>query len=156
MSKNIEISVKDLLGFFRGAIKSLIPWLEKAHIEWEEGKASDDWDAIVEALYQSFIGDSLHAEFSEVYNILKYNSEINNVSSVDYIEVKSKNFPDSKFAFISFLNNSFEFDDVVVAELDDNDRVKEFTNLNYEASEFIFVKRINKSKTYIENIDILL
>lgn len=55
MSEKWNTSVTELIMVFRGALISIIPWLERAKIYWKNGESYDDWDNIVNALYENIV-----------------------------------------------------------------------------------------------------
>jgi hypothetical protein len=149
-------SVTELLLIFRGALLAIIPWLEKAKIKWKEGEAYDDWDNIVESLYKNIVCSSLTGEVASEYRIAKYNFNYGDYSSINYIELRSKDELEKRFAFIAFQCYSSSLDNIKVAELNKTDKVVGYTNLKLESLEFIFVKNIDGKKQLIDSIEVAL
>ena len=85
MNINWNTSVTELIRIFRGALLSIIPWLEKAKIKWNEGEAYDDWDNIVESLYLNLVCSTLNGEVSVENNIAKYNFTYSDYSTINFI-----------------------------------------------------------------------
>jgi hypothetical protein len=156
MSNTLKTSVNELLAILRGALLSIIPWIEKAKIKWKEGEAYDDWDNIAESLYKNIVCSSLTGEVASNYSIAKYNFQYEDYSSIDFIEVRSKGYSEKKFAFIAFQSNSSPLDTLRVAELDKTNKVVDYTNLKLDSLEFVFVKNINGKKEVIDSIEIVL
>src|SRR3954466_740972 len=52
-------TVDQLLLVFRDALRALVPHVEKVRIEWRDGSAYDDWDAIAQTLYERMVVSSL-------------------------------------------------------------------------------------------------
>lgn len=52
-------SINELLLNYKGALQSLIPWLEKSNIPYKEGEAYDEWDAISSTLYETMVTNSI-------------------------------------------------------------------------------------------------
>ena len=156
MNNNLKISVNQLLEIFRGAIISIIPWLEKAKIEWQSGKSYDDWDNIAIALYQNIICNSLTGEVLSQYSIAKYDFHYSDYSQLDYILVHSNEHMNKKLAFVSFLSISTPLDFVEVAILDDFEKVLEYINLSNNNLEFIFIKLTNGIKKKIIEVNIIV
>jgi hypothetical protein len=156
MSNNWKTSVTELLAIFKGALLAIIPWLEKAKIKWKEGEAYDDWDNISESLYKNIVCSSLIGEIASENTIAKYNFNYDDYSSIDFIEVRSKENYEKKFAFVAFQTNSSPMDTVKVAELDKTNKVIGYTNLKFDSSKFVFVKNVNGKKEVIDNIEVVL
>lgn len=156
MSKKLKISVNELLAILRGALLSIIPWIEKAKIKWKEGEAYDDWDNIADTLYKNIVCSSLTGEVASDYSIAKYNLQYENYTSIDFIEVRSKGYSENKFAFIAFQSNSSPLDTIRVAELDKTNKVVGYTNLKFESLEFVFVKNINGKKDALDSVEVIL
>ncbi|ACP21007.1 hypothetical protein Aasi_1725 [Candidatus Amoebophilus asiaticus 5a2] len=156
MSNNWKISVSELLDIFREVLLAVIPWLEKAKIKWKEGEAYDDWDNIAEALYKNIVCSSLTGEVAFKYTIAKYNFNYDDYASIDFIEVRSKDNSEKKFAFVSFQSSFSPLDSVKVAELNKTDKVVGYTSLKFDSLGFFFVKNINGKKEFIDNIDVEL
>lgn len=156
MDNNWTTSVNELIFIFRGALIAIIPWLEKAKIKWKEGEAYDDWDNIAESLYRNVVCSSLTGEIASDYSIAKYNFEYEDYSLIDFIQVRSKNYPDKCFAFVSFQSNSFPLDCVNVVELNEADKVLGNMNLKINDLEFNFVKNKKGKKEIINEIKVKL
>lgn len=156
MSNNWKTSVTELLAIFRGALLSIIPWLEKAKIKWKEGEAYDDWDNIAESLYSNIVCSSLTGEVASEYRIAKYNFNYDDYASINFIEVRDKENYEKKFAFVAFQSNFSPLDNVKVAELDKSNKVVDYTNLNFDGLEFVFVKNNNGKKEVIDSIEVSL
>ena len=156
MSNNWKTSVTELLAIFRGALLAIIPWLEKAKIKWKEGEAYDDWDNIAESLYKNIVCSSLTGEVASEYEIAKYNFNYDDYVSINFIEVKSKDNSEKKFAFVAFQSNSSPMDSVKVAELDKTEKVIGYTNLKFDSLDFVFVKNFNGKQEVIDSIEVVL
>jgi hypothetical protein len=156
MSKNWKTSVTELIAIFRGALLSIIPWLQKAKIKWKEGEAYDDWDNIVESLYANIVCSSLIGEVASKHGIAKYNFAYNDYSSINFIEVRGKGNSETVYSFVAFQSNFSPLDSVKVAELDKANKVVGYTNFTFEELEFIFVKNVNGKKEVIDNIEVTL
>ncbi|SRR5579883_528682 len=55
------ITVTDLVDTFRTALLSLVPFAERLRIPWRDGESYDDWDAVAEVLWRSFVVDAIAA-----------------------------------------------------------------------------------------------
>jgi len=49
-------NVTELVGLFREALLALLPVMDKARIEWREGRTYDPWENIERILYDSILG----------------------------------------------------------------------------------------------------
>lgn len=156
MKNDLKISVNQLLEIFSGAIISLIPWLEKAKIEWLNGKSYDDWDKIVTALYQNIVCSTITGEVLSEYTIAKYEFQYSDYSNLEYIQAHSKDYADKKLAFISFQNISSPCDYVKVAILDDFEKVIAYIDLPNNDLEYSLLKYTNGSKEKVKEVNILV
>jgi hypothetical protein len=157
MDKNLKISVNHLLEIFSGAINSLIPWLEKVEIEWLNGKSYDDWDKIVNSLYENIICSTLTGEVLTEYSIAKYDFEYSDYSQLDFIQVQCDDHNDKKCAFVSFKSISTPCDFVRVAIIDDFEKVLDYLDLPFNNSlEFRLIRFENGIKVKIKEVDILV
>jgi hypothetical protein len=154
MNSNWKTSVTELIVIFRGALLSLIPWLEKAKIKWSEEESYDDWDSIVEALYLNIVCSTLIGEISSEYKIAKYNFYYDSYKSLNFIRALDKNNPEKTFVFIDFKSSIHPLDKVKVAELDKLDKIVGYTYLKFEDIDFVYVKNINGKKEFIESIEV--
>jgi hypothetical protein len=151
-----KTSVTELLTIFRGALLAIIPWLEKARIKWNEGEAYDDWDNITESLFKNIVCSSLIGEVTFNYPIAKYNYNYDNYATLDFIEVKSKDYYSKRLVFVGFQTNSSSLDSVKVAEINEANKVVGYTNLEWDDLVFVYVKNTNNEKDIIESIEIEL
>ncbi|MDX2282733.1 MAG: hypothetical protein NW241_01165 [Bacteroidia bacterium] len=156
MSNNWKTSVTELLAIFRGALLSIIPWLEKAKIKWKEGEAYDDWDNITESLYANIVCSSMTGEVASEYRVAKYNFNYDDYASIDFIEVKDKDNSEKRFVFVAFQSSFTPLDSIKVAELDKANKVVGYTNLKFDSLEFVFVKNINGKREVINSIEVAL
>lgn len=156
MSNNWKTSVTELLAIFRGALLSIIPWLEKAKIKWKEGESYDDWDNISESIYMNIVCSSLIGDVASEYGIAKYNFDYNDYTPINFIEVRDKDNSEKKFAFVAFQSNFSPLDSVKVAELDKMNKVVGYTNLKFDSLQFVFVKNINGEREVIDSLEVAL
>ncbi|MBK7376831.1 MAG: hypothetical protein IPJ02_15160 [Chitinophagaceae bacterium] len=156
MENNWNTSVGEILSVFRGALLSIIPWLEKARIKWIENEAYDDWDNIVKALYENIVCSSLIGKVLPEYSIAKYEFHYDDYSKLDYIKVESKDHSDKNLAFVSFQNKSLPLENVNVAILDEIDRVIGYASLKYSDLEFVFIRKKEGKKEIVNIIEISL
>jgi hypothetical protein len=151
-----KTSVNELFIIFRGALLSIIPWLEKARIKWKEGESYDDLDNIVKVLYENIVCSSLVGEVLTEYSIAKYDIIYDDYSGIDYIKVNSKEHPDKNLSFISFQSEVAALDKIRVAVLNNADKVIGKLSLKFKEVEFAFVKNKDDNKEIIENINVIL
>ena len=156
MDKYLEMSINELISIFRGSLIALIPWLDKAKIKWEDGVAYDDWDNIVESLYQNIVCASLVGEVLAEYNIAKYNYYYKDFTSIEFIEVKTSVESREQYVFIGFQSISTYFDSVKVAIINDNYELIRYSNIDYKDTSFSYVKRLGSKKFTINSLKIRL
>ncbi len=156
MNEMWSTTLNDLLYIFRNASIAIIPWLEKARIGWKEEEAYDDWDNIVNALYENIVCSSLFGEVSSEYDIAKYDFTLDSYANVNFILVKTRTDDGSDLAFVSFLNITTPMDMLKVAVLGSDGLVLEYRVIEYDEVEFVFVRRINGGIELVTEIDVLL
>lgn len=136
-----DITVTELIATFKGALTSIVPWLEKIKIKWKED-AYDDWDRIANSLYENIVCSLLcNMEISK-YPIAKYDFHYNTYSNLDFIKI---NKGDQNFVFVSFQTLYTPFDIVKVAILDNSEKVIGYTTLSHEDLHFSFINKNEKS-----------
>ena len=150
-----KTSVSELLSIFKGALLAIVPWVEKAKIEWSDENSYDDWDNIALALYQNIVCSSLEGEVKMNYSIAKYGFEYSDYSDLDYILVKSEMHSKKQLTFVSFKSFLEPFDGVKVAVLEKGDKVVGYLMLEMADLEFAYVKHIGGKKNIYEEIDVL-
>jgi len=151
-----KTSVNELLTIFRGALTSILPWIEKAKIEWKEGESYDDWDNIASSLYNNIVCSSLMGEVLDEYSIAEYSFVYENYSDIDFILVMSNNYKNNILAFVSFQSIVSPFDCVEVAMLDNSLEIVEHLTLKLDNLEFAFMKKNNATRAIISDIEVLL
>lgn len=156
MNNNWETTISELLAIYRGALIAIIPWLEKAKINWKEGESYDDWDKIAGTLYENIVYSSITGEISQNESIASYDFHYNDYSAIDSIQVISNEYSNSKFAFVSFQSIAFPMDTIEVAALNSSYKVIEYLTMKVEGSEFVLVKNSNGKKEIIDKINIIL
>jgi hypothetical protein len=156
MNINWNTSVTELIRIFRGALLSIIPWLEKAKIKWNEGEAYDDWDNIVESLYLNLVCSTLNGEVSVENNIAKYNFTYSDYTTINFIEVKRKGNSEKRYIFVAFQSGFSPLDSVKVAIIDEVNKVVGHAIFKFDSLEFIFVKNITGNQELINSLYVTL
>ncbi len=149
-------SINYLLDIFKGAVLSIIPWLDKAKINWKDEDAYDDWDNIVNALFENIVCSSIVGEVSKNYPIAKYNYHYDDYSNVDFIIIRSGEYANENLAFISFQSISDPFDNIKVAILNISFKVVKRVSIKNENIDFKFCRNKNGKKELIDNFDVLI
>ena len=156
MEDKWKTTVTELFTIFRGALISIIPWIEKAKINWKEGDYYDDWDNIVSVLYYNIVCSSLYGEVADEYILSKYAFEYSNYLGMDFILVRKKDFDDNKLAFVSFQSINSPLDSIKVAILDDSYKTVDYIKLKLDDLEFSFVKNTSSTKEILTDIEVIL
>lgn len=149
-------SVNELLHIYKGALISIVPWLDKAMIKWKDEDSYDDWENISQSLYSNIVCSSLLGDVIIESSIAKYNFLYNNYSSIDFLLVKSDKYFGKKFAFISFQSDLSPFDSVKLAELDEFDNVIGYLTIKDERLKFLYVKYNNGEKVIMDEVNVLI
>jgi len=146
--------VDELLRVLRGAIQSVIPWVEAAGIKWRTGEAYDDWDNIATALYKNIVCSTLVGDVLDEYPIAKYDLMYESYDNLDFIGVVSREHDNTLFAFISFEGRSLPLDVVRVAVLDSRNQMMHSLLLDLQGLEFVYVKHGDNGREIIREIPI--
>jgi hypothetical protein len=104
-------SIKELLLNYKGALQSLLPWLEKSNIPYKEGEAYDDWDSICNNLYENFVINSiLYSEnYDNANSFAKYNYGYKDYNNLNFILCENPIGKNEFLAFVSFsVEDNFE------------------------------------------------
>ena len=156
MKNNWEVTASELMNILRGSLMALVPWLERAHIKWNEEYSYDDWDNIVKVLYENIICSSVAGEVRSEYNMAKFGFYYNDYSKCDYIRIKEKHNNKKNSIFVSFITNLTPFDQVKVAHVDQDEKVLNYSIVNYEELEFEILTKENGSQKVIDRLNVVL
>jgi hypothetical protein len=97
-------SIKELLLNYKGALQSLIPWLEKSNIPYKEGDAYDEWDAITTTLYESIVINSINYsdELKDKIPFSKYDFKYQDYNNLNFILCENPKGKSEFLIFVSF------------------------------------------------------
>lgn len=97
-------SIKELLFNYKGALQSLVPWLEKSKIPYKEGEAYDEWDAIALTIYESMVINSIiYSEGLINKNpFAKYDLQYENYNGLNFLLCEDPEGRDEFLVFVSF------------------------------------------------------
>jgi hypothetical protein len=150
-----QTSVNELMGIFRGSLLSLIPWLEKARINWKEGEAYDEFDNIAESLYKNIVCSSLFGETLDEYPIANYDLIYKDYSELNFVRVLSNVHKDKLLAFISLQSVNNTFDSVKTVSLDSAFHPVEYLVLDLANVDFSYYDNLQSGST-LKNLDVIL
>lgn len=149
-----NVSVKDLLMNFQGALVALVPWLEKSKIPFVEGESYDDWDMISSTLYETMVINSIKysTEFSNnQYPFAKYDYPYDNYEGLSFILAENPE-KSSDFTIFVSLNSNDKFKSINVCRVSKlNMQVVSKGRLKLNAAEFYV---FNESLTNVLNIEL--
>jgi hypothetical protein len=151
-----KTNLNEVMYIFRGALNSLVPWLEKSKIPWKDEAAYDDWEAISECLYFNLVLRSI--SFSdplyelEGIKLSRYDRFYSDYSEISYVEVipnlDQKNYfneiveslgKNTIWAFNSFETSKTPFDMVSFIGIDEKGKpINNDFELPIEKIEFQF------------------
>lgn len=99
-----NISVKELVLNFRGALQSIIPWLDKCNIPYKEGEAYDEWDTITTALYETIVINSINYsdELTDKSPFPKYDFQYQDYNKLNLILCENPIGKNEFLVFVSF------------------------------------------------------
>lgn len=156
-NKKWVISVDELIEIFRGALISIIPWIERAQIKWKEGESYDDWDEIAQVLYKNIISNSFKYSSSKQFNLVRYDIRYNNYQNLSFIKVTHGNITNNFYAFVGFKNTQNIFDSIEVAIIEPTTlNVVGYQTIPYNSSSFSFNENINKDMNEMKSITVEL
>ena len=108
-------SVYELMTIFQGALKAILPSVERVRIPWKQGEAYDDWDEIAEVLFRSImersLGYALGLELVEERILPPYDSIYQSYSNIGRIEVDNCAEND-RCVFVRLSTSSEPFDTI--------------------------------------------
>lgn len=118
-------SIKDLIFNFKGALSSLLPWLTKSKISYDEQNGYDDWDAISEVLYETMVLNSIRYsdEYQSLNNLLpfaRYDVYYEKYEGLNYVKVQIPNKIEELIIFRAFVHEN-NMDTIKVAVVNTND-----------------------------------
>jgi len=148
-------SVHEMLGLFRDALIALIPSANRAHMSWREPDAYDDWDQICEAIYQSFVVQSVEnaEEIGTFFPIPKYDMRIISYDGNSFISEQSTR---ERAAFVCFETHSEPFDTCLFATLDMSGKIIGFTKSPLSNVRMIFARRDKDGLKFFDHLVIRL
>ena len=104
-------SIKELLLNYKGALHSLIPWLEKSNIPFKEGDAYDEWDTITSTLFETIVINSINYsnELMDKKPFPKYDFHYQDYDNLNFILCENPIGKNEFLAFVSFsVEDNFE------------------------------------------------
>jgi hypothetical protein len=118
-------TVGELMQIFRDALVALVPALDRARIGWRSPDASDNWDAIVQVLFDNIVVSalqwSLPLKQQERFAVPKYETTHRFYGYRNFIQVIVDD--DRRLVFHSFDSQKDLFDTVRCLLLDENGAV---------------------------------
>jgi len=156
MGKVWKTSVTELLTIFRGAVIAIIPWIEKAKIPWTDEDAYDDFDNIVESLYNNIVLATLENGVLTEYSTARYGFHYTDYSKMDFIIIKSTEHPDKRLAFVCFNSLGSPLNRVHAAILNKENVVTGFLTIDLDNLEFGFVRNAADYEEAITELNVTL
>lgn len=135
-----QFKVDILVNTFRNGLKLLTPLAEEVSISWKDSEAYDDWDAIVNGLFEGFIlvGVRSSDEFSKkkYLPLSPYDMNYQEYASKSYVAavIKKQTFP-----LIRLKSFSGQFDTCNLGRLDNSQRLVETFDVAYDKCNFCVV-----------------
>ena len=121
-----QTTVERLLLAFRDALRVLVPHVERVQIQWRDGSAYDDWDAIAQTLYEKIVVSSLlwamPEDERERCQLPDYSMTYTSYAGKTVIVVNRTSTED-RLVFHSFATEKDPFDKVRVCKVDRNGQV---------------------------------
>ena len=113
-------TINELIENFRGALNAILPWVKKTHIPYEEGSAYDDWDNLVNILFDTFVINSICS--SQQFNLgtqhfAKYDFCYDDYKELTFIVINEADGESEFLVFVSFVGVE-NFDEVNVKKVD--------------------------------------
>lgn len=147
-------SVNELIMNFRGALLSLLPWLAKSKISYNEQSSYDDWDAISEVLYETMVLNSIRYsdEYKSLNNLLpfaKYDFYYENYEGLNYIKTQIPGRIEELMIFMAFVHEN-NLDAIKVAVVNKND----FKTISTEKIPFAEADFYIGSELQVSNLNI--
>lgn len=113
-------TVTEVVGVFRDALIALIPSLERARIPWRDGEAYDDFDALAQAAYDTYVLNAFRFGLTtneEVIRVPPWDLHVTTYAESDWIEVVSNDVAERPLALVGFKTRDTPFDTVTAQPL---------------------------------------
>ncbi len=98
-------TVTDVVGVFRDALIALLPSLERARIPWRDGAASDDFDRLAQAAYDTYVLSAFRFGLTtdeEAVHVPPWGLHVTTYAESDWIEVVSNDVAERPLALVGF------------------------------------------------------
>lgn len=150
-------SITSLMDLLLESYKSLIPTLNKAHINFSEIDSYDDWDGISEALFNSIVITSIQNSNIDVEEFCKYGLRIENYKNKSAIAIKRNLSKD----FIEVFVNYDKIDNIIpricFCKVDKYSlEVISYSEILYKDIEFVLVADMHNPDNIIEHLEVSL
>ena len=151
-----NVSVTDAMQVFRQALIALIPSMENAHIMWRGEDVYEDWERVLESLYESIVVDCVIFDTQVIKLCKQERTSVNfatiglsydNYERLSYIEVLGEKQHNSCCrAFFNFATNSAPFDTIKFVLVDKRGRPIEKSIQECPAQDAVFQLRLNTAR----------
>ena len=114
-----KTTISELVLNFKGALFSIIPWLEKSKIPFKEGESYDDWDSIAAVLFKTMIVDSIRFSDLSITNsqFAEYDLHYKSYQGLNFLLCNTETETNNFQVFVSFnVEDNFETINVCIVD----------------------------------------
>jgi hypothetical protein len=99
-----KTTIKELLLNYKGALQSIIPWLDKSNIPYKEGEAYDEWDTITSTIFETIVINSINYsdELTDKKDFPKYDFQYQDYNNLNLILCENPIGKNEFLVFVSF------------------------------------------------------
>ncbi len=149
------ITVTELISIYRGALISLLPWMEKLGVLWKMHESYDDWDSISACMYYNILCASLYSEVASTYPVIRSVHNLKYLSTLDYVGIELSMESDKLFIFKDLESVERPLDTIIVLVVDSNGEFLEKRMLEYSDDfRFYFAKMESGQRQVIKTIQV--
>lgn len=154
-------SVTEVVGLFRDALIALIPSLQRARLPWRDGEASDDFDALAQAAYDTYVLSALRFGLTtdeEAIHVPPWDLHVTTYAESDWIEVITNDTAERPLALVGFKTRDTPYDTVTTQPLTAAGECRgESVHIPFEDTRFRFQWRQGPAKwTPVEHLKVNL
>lgn len=146
-------SVNELFLYFQGAIKAIVPWLDKSRIPYLENEAYDEWDTIVSSLYEAIVVCNIKScNENKRYNqdFVKYDFHYESYVGMNFIIVNKCEDLNELSVFVSFSAED-NFDKINICRIDKNNlQIIDRGKISFKDLDFYFYDEIPQKNLTIK------
>lgn len=152
-------SINELIHIFRDGLITLIPFLEKSTINWQNEEANYDWDIVTTALFKAIVISPIEyakeLDYSNCKELRKFGIKDKDYSDQSFIKVQNIETNELN-ALLDFKTKDSYFDYLIIDKLDKKTlTMKESLTIPFSECKFVLALNNKGSIKIIDEIDVL-